>query len=123
MKEEKFYEYEELSEAYYKCKRCGKSDSSIKFAFFPYVVSILVLSFRRAWSGVFCEECRKKEMLKAKLISLLLGWWGIPWGVIWTIKVLFFESNEGIIPEPNFPYLILSQISDKQIYEEYLKNK
>jgi len=44
-------------------------------------------------------------MTKAKLLSMLLGWWGIPWGPIYTLGVLF-ESGEGKIPaEPNAEYL------------------
>ena len=30
------------------------------------------------------------------LISLLFGWWGIPWGPIFTIKSLYTNLNGGM---------------------------
>ena len=41
-----------------------------KFVMFTYTISIVVMTFR--WSSL--------------LISLFLGWWGIPFGPIYTIQ-------------------------------------
>lgn len=87
------------------CEACGRSDESLRYAAFPYVVSVLVVTFRRGWSGLYCAQCRRAQMAKARMLSLGLGWWGIPWGPIWTLGALF-ESMEGRVPpEVNAPYL------------------
>lgn len=87
------------------CQRCHKSDSTLRVASFPWVVSIVVLTFRRAWGGVYCEHCRRVMMTRAKLLTLLFGWWGIPFGPIFSLGVLF-RPSQGVVPaEINGPYL------------------
>jgi len=34
-----------------RCQACGKSDASLRLAAFPYLVSIIIMTFRRGWSG------------------------------------------------------------------------
>ena len=58
---------------------------------FPYCISIIFMTFRRS-SGL--HLIRQGESALAKgwpflLISLFLGWWGIPWGLIYTPVCLF----------------------------------
>ena len=78
------------------CEKCGRSDASLRFAQFPFVISIILVTFRRGDRGLFCSSCRREKMTTAKLLTLLLGWWGIPWGPIYTLGVLF-NSGEGVI--------------------------
>lgn len=87
------------------CQKCGCSDASLRIAAFPYVVSLLLLTFRRAWGGLYCKKCRSSEMTRAKLITLLLGWWGIPFGPIYSLGCLFECSEGKTPPEANGPYL------------------
>jgi len=68
-----------------------------KFVIFPFCVSILVMTFRRS-SGIYF--IRNGEMALAKgwpfaLISLFFGWWGFPWGLIWTPMTLFQTLSGG----------------------------
>ena len=58
-----------------------------KFVVFQYCVSILVMSFKRS-SGIYFIPSGTSAAGKAApwcALSLLVGWWGIPWGPIWTI--------------------------------------
>lgn len=87
------------------CQKCGKSDSSLRIASFPYVISIIFVTFRRQWGGLYCRQCRTQEMRKAKLLSMFLGWWGIPFGFFYTLGVLFKPSGGEIPPIPNAEYL------------------
>jgi hypothetical protein len=87
------------------CEKCGQSDSSLRLAVFPYVVSVVLLTFRRSWGGLYCRKCRNGEMTKAKLITFFFGWWGIPFGFFYAIGNLFTPS-EGVIPHAeNAAYL------------------
>jgi len=87
------------------CQNCGQSDSSLRIAFFPYVISIILFTFRRTWGGLYCIKCRRNEMFKAKVISLLFGWWGIPFGLFYTLNVLFKASQGDIPADVNATYL------------------
>jgi hypothetical protein len=52
-----------------------------RFVVFNYCVSVLVMTFRRA-SDIYLlkpDESAVGKGLPFTLISLLLGWWGIPW--------------------------------------------
>lgn len=67
-----------------------------KFVQFSYTISIVVLTFKR-YSKVFF--IRKNDSLSEHrapytLINLFLGWWGIPFGPIYTIWSLV-ENAKG----------------------------
>lgn len=87
------------------CQRCGRSDASLRWSVFPYVVSVIILTFRRAWGDLFCGRCRRREMFRAKLLTFIFGWWGLPWGFFYTLGVLF-KSDDGEVPtDVNADYL------------------
>ncbi len=48
------------------------------------VWSAFVLTSWRSSQQVSCRSCGVKSQLGGALFSLLLGWWGIPWGLILT---------------------------------------
>ncbi len=58
-----------------------------KFVTYQYCISILILTFRRSSDIYFVRagESAVGKGLGFSLISLFLGWWGIPWGPIYTI--------------------------------------
>lgn len=68
-----------------------------RFVFYTYCVSIVVMSFRRSSGVTFLrhDQDGAGEAIKFSLLSGLLGWWGIPWGPIWTIGALFTNACGG----------------------------
>ena len=59
-----------------------------RFAYFPFTVSFLVVTFKRT-SNVYLirkDEIASKRSLPFTMISLLLGWWGIPFGPKYTLE-------------------------------------
>ena len=81
------------------CEICGRRDESLRAIVIPYVFSLLVITTRRAWAGVYCWRHRLQRLLAAGLISSLFGWWGIPWGFIYTPLTLFKLARGGDLPE------------------------
>lgn len=76
-----------------------------KLVFFQYAVSLLVVSLRRS-SGIYfipAGESAIGKSLPWSLISLVAGWWGIPWGPIWTIQSLAtnFKGGKDVTAEIN----------------------
>jgi hypothetical protein len=68
-----------------------------KFVFFYYSVSVVVMSFRRA-SPVYFIPAGKNALGKGlpwTLLTLVAGWWGIPWGPIYTVQSLVVNFKGG----------------------------
>ena len=68
-----------------------------RFVFYKYVISILVMTFRRPSEIHFVRagESRVVKGLGYTAITLLLGWWGIPWGPIFSIGSLYTNLSGG----------------------------
>ena len=58
-----------------------------RFVIYTYTISIVVLTFKRPSSIYFVKahESRVAKGLPFTLLTFFLGWWGIPWGPIYTI--------------------------------------
>lgn len=57
-----------------------------RFVVFSYTFSLLVVTFKRS-SPIFFIRSGEGTFTKAlpyTLISLVFGWWGFPWGFIYT---------------------------------------
>lgn len=61
-----------------------------RFVFFESCVSLIVMTTRRPTHIVFLRrhESGWLRALPYTLLSLLLGWWGLPWGIIYTPLVV-----------------------------------
>jgi hypothetical protein len=54
------------------------------------------------------------------LLSLLIGWWGLPWGPVYTLEMININSDkQGGATDVTEDVLL--KISDKDITIEYLK--
>jgi hypothetical protein len=68
-----------------------------KFVTFQYCISILVMTFKRR-SNIYFIKADENAIVKGlpfTLLSLFLGWWGIPWGIIYTIETLGINFKGG----------------------------
>ena len=68
-----------------------------RFVQFSYCFSIIVASFRQS-SSIYLIKNGESPFLKSlpfSAISFLLGWWGIPWGVIYTVGCLYVNAGGG----------------------------
>jgi hypothetical protein len=68
-----------------------------KLVLYQYAISILVMSFRRSSDIYFIPagESAVKKGLPWSLISFVAGWWGIPWGPVFTIQSLVTNFKGG----------------------------
>ena len=68
-----------------------------KFVLFQYCISIVVLTFRRP-SDIYFVRQGENSVVKGipfTLLSFVAGWWGIPWGPIYTIQSIYNNSCGG----------------------------
>lgn len=68
-----------------------------KFVVYQFCVSILVITFKRS-SNIYFISHEQNAVVKGlpyTLLSLALGWWGIPWGPIYTIQSVWVNFKGG----------------------------
>ncbi len=80
------------------CQVCGRRDESLRWVAYPYVISFLVITYRRVFEGVWCARHRWPRLLLASVITSTLGWLGIPFGFIYTPIVLWSLARGGVRP-------------------------
>jgi len=68
-----------------------------KFVVFQYCFSVVVMSFRQSSEIYFIRagESTFKHSFSYSLLSFGLGWWGIPWGLIYTVGSLYTNFSGG----------------------------
>jgi hypothetical protein len=64
---------------------------------YEYVVSVVILTFRRSSGVKFVRagESRLFRGLPYVLLTLCLGWWGIPWGPLFSVGALVTDLRGG----------------------------
>lgn len=48
------------------------------------VYSLILVTRWKSQSRISCRHCGRKAQAQDLAISLLAGWWGFPWGLLWT---------------------------------------
>jgi hypothetical protein len=68
-----------------------------RFVAFNYCISALVITFKRSSDIYFIRagEGTFSAGIGYTLLSLVFGWWGIPWGPIYTIEALIVNTRGG----------------------------
>ncbi len=97
------------------CPICKSKVQKINVSMVGEVISMLILTNYDKSIKVACSNCLDEMHNKANITSALLGWWGIPWGPIQTIRSFIFNSsmrknNRAEKPNEIFSSYILSNI-------------
>jgi len=68
-----------------------------KFVIFKYCFSVIILTFRRGSDVYFIRagESTVKHSIVYTLLTFFFGWWGIPWGPIFTVGSIFTNLKGG----------------------------
>jgi hypothetical protein len=68
-----------------------------RFVLFEYCLSFLFVTLRRPSAVLLLgpRELGLAQGLPYTLLSLLLGWWGLPWGLVYTPVALFTNLSGG----------------------------
>jgi len=72
-------------------------DRGGKFVIYQYAISIIVMTFRRSSDVYFIRgnESGVVKGLSYTLLTFFFGWWGIPWGPIYSIGSLYHNLRGG----------------------------
>jgi DnaJ domain len=93
------------------CSVCSRITAQPRYAVFWEIKSFVVVSHRAPIQGIFCPTCAEKKALRATGITWLLGWWGIPWGPIYSLHAILSNLVGG-----EQPSLINARILTHQAY-------
>jgi hypothetical protein len=68
-----------------------------KFVMYQYCISLFVITFKRFSKIYFIRHDQSAVMkgLPFTLFTLVLGWWGLPWGPIYTVQTLWINLRGG----------------------------
>lgn len=68
-----------------------------RFVVYEYAISVIVVSFKNRGEIQFLRQGESgiSHALPYSLISFFFGWWGIPWGPIYTIMALVTNFGGG----------------------------
>jgi len=68
-----------------------------KFVVYRFSISAVLMSMMLSSNPYFIRagENRIVKGLPFTLLSLLLGWWGIPWGPVYTVRCLWANFHGG----------------------------
>jgi hypothetical protein len=72
-------------------------NNGAKFVIYQYCISVILLTFKRPTDIYFIRPGKNSVMkgIEWSLLTLVLGWWGIPWGPIYTVSSLTINLKGG----------------------------
>jgi hypothetical protein len=98
------------------CSVCGRQDETLRIVIYPFVFSLIIVTFRRAFAGLWCRVHRNQRLALASLITATLGWIGIPFGLLWTPMTLFKLAQGGEQPA-ELNVNILKTLAERKLQE------
>lgn len=80
------------------CGKCGLESPDLRFVVLYRAYSVLLYSSKEPLPGILCPTCAASAALRSNIFTMLLGWWGFPWGPIYSIHALASNSFAGVKP-------------------------
>ncbi|WP_281235107.1 hypothetical protein [Flavobacterium gelatinilyticum] len=83
-------------------------DQGGKFVVFPYTISFILMTLKRSSDIYFIRpgENTFKYSYGYVLLNFFIGWWGFPWGPIYTIGSLYHH----IVGGKDFTQVVMSEL-------------
>jgi len=96
------------------CMECNRQDETVRVVGLPYVISLIFVTQRRVYKGIWCRRHRSIKLALAAFQTAFFGWLGIPHGLAATPGTLFKLAKGGVVPgEANAQ--LLKQIASSKI--------
>lgn len=92
-----------------------------RFIYYPFVISLVVFTFKRT-SGVYLVRGNEKPATKGwpfLLLSVLFGWWGIPFGPKYTVESIRtnLKGGKDVTDE------VMATVAGHMLFQEAQKQK
>ena len=92
-----------------------------RFVYYPFIISLIVFTFKRT-SGVYLVRAGQNKINKGIpfiLISMLFGWWGIPFGPKYALQSIRTNLNGG----KNVTDEVMSTVAGFVLFQEAEQQK
>ncbi|WP_182418601.1 hypothetical protein [Bartonella sp. HY038] len=92
-----------------------------RFVQYIWCVSIIIMSFKNPTDIFFVrsDESAAKKALPYTLLTLFLGWWGFPWGILYSFQCLGVNTSGGYDLTEEFMQSINASLHDEAIAMDY----
>ncbi len=105
---------DELNSSLPTCQACGRQDETVRLVSYPFVFSVVFVTFQRQFSGLWCQRHQLQYWFLAGLITSIFGWLGFPFGLLFTPVRLFQLIRGGTQPvEANS--VLLKSLGEKYV--------
>lgn len=84
------------------CPICHSAAEPLNATVASKVSSFIFLTTWKEKLAIACPNCLDKLSESATSHSIIVGWWGIPWGIIRTVKAI--SSNKKMAKSHHVPY-------------------
>jgi DnaJ-domain-containing protein 1 len=91
------------------CSCCEKVTAQPRYIIFFQVTSFIFLTIRTPIQGVFCPKCAESKAIQSTITTWVFGWWGLPWGLIYSVSTIFHNLFGGSKPNEVNARLLLYQ--------------
>lgn len=91
------------------CSCCKKVTAQPRYIIFSQVTSFIILTIRTPIQGIFCPKCAEGKAIESAITTWLLGWWGLPWGLIYSVSTIFQNLLGGNKPNEVNAHLLTYQ--------------
>lgn len=75
------------------CPGCGSTQYKLNATVTGKVISVILFTHYSKKLQIGCPSCLDKANLNAMVYSGILGWWGVPWGPIQTIRSFILNGK------------------------------
>lgn len=107
------------------CPSCGGTEERLNATMTGEVMSLILVTYYNKKLKIGCPHCLDKANDTALTKTLLLGWWGIPWGIFKTVQSITLNlksKKSNHLPSHN-DYLRGFALDNIGELEQYKDNK
>jgi hypothetical protein len=119
---EEIYEYCEVVREL-DCPVCRSSGAPLNGTITSEVMSFIIFTQRTKKIKIACPDCLDKANNTALIKTAVLGWWGIPWGIIRSVQAIaqnIRNKRTNRLGKPNefLRGFVLARIGQLETYKE-----
>lgn len=98
------------------CPICGQNYKPLKGTLIRKVLSFIVFTSYDKEFIISCKACADKKRKNALILTIILGWWGLPWGIFRTphaiIHTLIENKKREELSEDILTSLVINNIGE-----------
>jgi hypothetical protein len=91
------------------CAVCHRVTAQPRYVIHRSVVSAFIVTRRFVQQSVLCSECGARRAYRTSAKTWLMGWWGIPWGPVFSVQAIFANLSGGEMPPLNNLWILARQ--------------